>query len=1481
MPSPPAAKDAASHPPVTSAVPESSSGLDDAPPDPPGPVPRPSPRRRLDVANGVFPEEATPDDDDATDVRSETAGSDPPGSEKQHSFRERLWEYLLGNMVRAVDEAYFLCELECGAAEIDAAANLLAASSNDFRELAATLRDQEAYAASPGGARSISWDVGRTTARPSEDARAMISAIVGPPRVGPGPDDGAPGAPSTSRSPDRSKKKKSPIAAATTNDDARGGEWQTAGPKGGKGRSGSGQTTPSRSERRSAARARRRDAKALAATKHRSPGSESSKGNHSRSAEGHSAFIRVDPRGAPPPLASSFRRSFTDPSADLAAAALAASRRVGAAPAPLPPPRGAGGLGRPPRPPEARSSARALESAASLSDKLRVATPRAGPAPGPGPGPGPGANAAAMPAGASGLSGSAGGSPMSASSARVGSESSFSWADSAEEEDDPFGSATHGGGGSSDPGTGSDGGMIDEKEKPGGGDGDGAGAESPNTGGGAAAAWGERRDWGAILGPAESSRSSLAARLMRGPLADPHPTHAKLMSPERKKKTSEETAAALRERHERAREARLRAEVERQEKRRLDETRASALSEEARRLASERRSRAEARHRRAEETREARVAEIVAKASEETRKVEEIAFYNSLETENKKAALRERLAEAERRRAAAAEAKEAAAKAAAEAARKAEERRASDEQLKRQTLEDRVREKELRREKERREREATRAEQERRRLEEAESKSQRRIEKALDAKASEDARRDELRARLLAADSRRREYLTAVRERAVGKEERAGAGGGGAQAGGGPGAGPASPGRSGGTTPGRWRPDAAGDNSPGCAGNRQSPGGGVEKAGLESSLETSRVAAAADRHRAMRKRAKKLRQRLAAAARTEQGSQQKTYASDVPEHAEAAKPRLTRVAVAVARRKPDALAQAHRETTVALAEAGAAAAAASESSSRDDGGAKEKNPRASPAEEDRESRRESTATAPETTKSTRAAAFDASPSGLARRAARCARAAAVTSGLVRSLAEALGECLESSAKGIGGFAASPAAASQCVALARALDAATAGSPLAAEALLLENLATPLVPHLVAGLGLVGDPVAAEAATPGVGGGLPPPTAALEPLLAVVTRVIERGVEPTRSSPTGDSSGNKTGGTGDDSPFAPLLGASLGTWCDFCELVVVSGAVDALASLFALFDRPKEQSRSPVPPAILAGLRMLEALLAAASPPAGAEARTATEPAPARSPLAASLIGALGATALGGLPSLITSVLLQTESELRAPVLADARVSAAALPPNFLPVALCVMRLLNATARFGPEAAQDALGGADLRHETHHILSFAIAMCCSTWDDCHDAKTEGDAETGKDSSGLTRGGVQALLDETVLFVGAFASMRPENQDMLCWGRAPTLAQRLPDLPFEYYSDPARVAALFPTLVAVAFNHPTNRAIIENELSLETLRAFVSEERKARAENEPSAAAKRGLPPQFDLAARVPPSQWAEAEAYFENATTRTV
>ena len=120
----------------------------------------------------------------------------------------------------------------------------------------------------------------------------MISAI-GSPAVGPGPDDGAPGSVDESL-PDRSKKKKSPIAAATTNDDARGGGGRRRGRRAARA-SGSGQP-PSRSERRPRrARgrpvgARRDETRIVGVRVVREP---------PRSAEGHSAFIRVDPLGPP------------------------------------------------------------------------------------------------------------------------------------------------------------------------------------------------------------------------------------------------------------------------------------------------------------------------------------------------------------------------------------------------------------------------------------------------------------------------------------------------------------------------------------------------------------------------------------------------------------------------------------------------------------------------------------------------------------------------------------------------------------------------------------------------------------------------------------------------------------------------------------------------------------------------------------------------------------------------------------------------------------------------------------------------------------------------------------------------------------------------------------------------------------------------------------------------------------------------------
>ena len=111
-----------------------------------------------------------------------------------------------------------------------------------------------------------------------------------------------------------------------------------------------------------------------------------------------------------------------------------------------------------------------------------------------------------------------------------------------------------------------------------------------------------------------------------------------------------------------------------------------------------------------------------------------------------------------------------------------------------------------------------------------------------------------MRRRLLAAEERRREYLNLVRDRATGsavKEPRSSAG------------------------PKGDRPEAESPSSPSrptrlyydCPASpsrqtRESPSKPGTQAAAEAALER-RAAALADRHRAMRKRAKKLRQRLA------------------------------------------------------------------------------------------------------------------------------------------------------------------------------------------------------------------------------------------------------------------------------------------------------------------------------------------------------------------------------------------------------------------------------------------------------------------------------------------------------------------------------------------------------------------------------------------------------------------------------------------
>ena len=55
--------------------------------------------------------------------------------ESKERFRQRLWCYLFENLNRAIDELYFLCELECDMEQIQEALLVLKEAGLDFNEL--------------------------------------------------------------------------------------------------------------------------------------------------------------------------------------------------------------------------------------------------------------------------------------------------------------------------------------------------------------------------------------------------------------------------------------------------------------------------------------------------------------------------------------------------------------------------------------------------------------------------------------------------------------------------------------------------------------------------------------------------------------------------------------------------------------------------------------------------------------------------------------------------------------------------------------------------------------------------------------------------------------------------------------------------------------------------------------------------------------------------------------------------------------------------------------------------------------------------------------------------------------------------------------------------------------------------------------------------------------------------------------------------
>jgi hypothetical protein len=421
-------------------------------------------RSRNNSRTGSRPESVDGGDDEGGGVGAAAAGDGGVQSE----FRERLWGYLLGNMVRAIDEVYFLCELECGRHEIETTVHLLEESAGDFKALVRRVRSQEIFAQSPG-LRSMAWDVGRTDVRPSPRHAEMIHAITGRKSRGGGDDGGG-------------------------DDDGGGGGaergWQTAG-RGGKPAAGGAQGNGS--------------GKGGKQKKHRHRGGGGGGGRSSldgdprqagaggigagggqvgghqvgilggrvgrrskRASDGDGygdAIIEESGSGGGSPLVSptAFKRSFTDP--DLSAAAAAAA-----------------------------AASPGSEKTTAANAKATAKTPKV-------------AGKPPLPVTASASSTATPAAAVPAAFDR--SLLTTSWADEVNEED-----AEHTAG------------EDDASE--------GTAEAVPH-------AWGEKRNWGAILAPLDhygasaGSHQALASRLMnRGKSPG---LHAKLMSPERKKKT--------------------------------------------------------------------------------------------------------------------------------------------------------------------------------------------------------------------------------------------------------------------------------------------------------------------------------------------------------------------------------------------------------------------------------------------------------------------------------------------------------------------------------------------------------------------------------------------------------------------------------------------------------------------------------------------------------------------------------------------------------------------------------------------------------------------------------------------------------------------------------------------------------------------------------------------------------------------------------
>ncbi|XP_049934610.1 uncharacterized protein LOC116257263 isoform X3 [Nymphaea colorata] len=178
------------------------------------------------------------------------------------------------------------------------------------------------------------------------------------------------------------------------------------------------------------------------------------------------------------------------------------------------------------------------------------------------------------------------------------------------------------------------------------------------------------------------------------------------------------------------------------------------------------------------------------------------------------------------------------------------------------------------------------------------------------------------------------------------------------------------------------------------------------------------------------------------------------------------------------------------------------------------------------------------------------------------------------------------------------------------------------------------------------------------------------------------------------------------------------------------------------------------------------------------------------------------VSVIAESGLVSLLSLLTAVLLQANNRL------SSEQGSYILPTNFEEVAIGVLKVLNSLAVIDMMALQTMLARPDLQMEFFHLMSFFLSYCTSKW------------KSATDQVGL-------LLLETLLLLGYFALFHPGNQAVLRWGKSPTILHKVCDLPFVFFSDPDLTPVLAGTLVAACYGCEQNRGVVQQELSMDML------------------------------------------------------